>query len=119
MNKSDLEVFDVVKLRDGKVLMVLPNDDSESGGLATYSIPTCGCHCYLSNYDDNLEHICNMNFDIVQIHKSKGYAYTSIRKLFVDSEVDFVWDLERRDPKKMTMADLEKALGYPVEIVKE
>lgn len=121
MTKSDLEIFDVVKLRDGRLFMVLPNNLSPDG-LGIFSLEAGGCHEYMTDYTDDLTCSDGTNSDdIIAVYKSKGREYSVIRDLFVDKSFERArkWTWERREPKEMTMEELEKVLGYPVKIVKE
>lgn len=73
----------------------------------------------LANYNDELLYNSgsgNADFDIMKI-----VTGTSILNL-VDTDLDSIttttiW--KRSEPKEMTIAEIEQALGYPVKIVKE
>ena len=123
MKKEDLEVFDVVKLRDGKVLMVLPNKNSNEG-LGIFSLDTAGCFAYLESYNEDLEYIYDSRVrniitrrDIVAVYKSKGMEYSTIKRMFHENMKDFNWHWERQETKEMTIAEIEKELGYKVKII--
>lgn len=52
------------------------------------------------------------DFDIMKIYKSKAYA---LEDLFNDNYLECIW--ERKEPKKMTLAQISEALGYEVEVI--
>ena len=123
MKKEDLEVFDIVKLRDGKVLMVLPNDCSKDG-FGLFSLDTAGCFAYFDSYNEDLEYICDSRVrniitrrDIVAVYKSKGRGYTAIKQMFCENRKEFRWSWERKETKEMTLDEIEKELGYKVKII--
>ena len=53
------------------------------------------------------------DFDIMQIFESKAKTLNGI---FEPISLTSVW--ERREPKEMTLEEVEKELGYPIKIVK-
>lgn len=52
------------------------------------------------------------DFDIMKIFESKAYA---LENLFKDNYLECIW--ERKEPKKMTLAQISEALGYEVEVI--
>ena len=96
----------VVEIRTGEKYLYL-NDVflSENGGL---------CALGLEEYTDDLlydEGICK--YDIQKIYRTSG---RKMGNLFTDEYLTLVW--EREESKEMTLEEIEKALGYPVKIVK-
>lgn len=75
-----------------------------------------------SNFDGWIKAIYNENlcenyyhdetFDIMKIYKSKS---PKLENLFDNIYLECIW--ERKEPKKMTLAQINKALGYEVEVV--
>ena len=69
-------------------------------------------------YDNNFIDIAedakafNGDYDIMKIYESKAYV---LEDLFDNNYLDCIW--ERKEPKKMTLAQISKALGYEVEII--
>ena len=51
-------------------------------------------------------------FDIMKVYESSAYT---IEDLFDDDYLTCIW--ERKDPKKMTVAEISNALGAEVEVV--
>ncbi len=52
------------------------------------------------------------DFDIMKIYESKANV---LRDLFNDKYFTCIW--ERKEPKKMTLAQISEALGYEVEVI--
>lgn len=123
MKKSDLKVGDVVKTREGRYFVILPNPFSLDG-LGTFS--AAGCQCYLSQYTDDLLEKTRETHDIVAVYKSsvphnrisfnliKGIMTCNIDKIVKE----IIWDWERPEPvKEMTMEELEEHFGCKVKII--
>ena len=54
----------------------------------------------------------NKDFDVMKIYISKAFILNS---LFNDNYLECIW--ERKEPKKMTLAQISEALGYEVEVI--
>ena len=54
----------------------------------------------------------NGDYDIMKIYETKAYV---LEDLFDNNYLDCIW--ERKEPKKMTLAQISKALGYEVEVI--
>ena len=54
----------------------------------------------------------NGDYDIMKIYESKAYV---LEDLFDDNYLECIW--ERKEPKKMTLAQISEALGYEVEVI--
>ena len=54
----------------------------------------------------------NKDFDVMKIYTSKAFILNS---LFNDKYLECIW--ERKEPKKMTLAQISEALGYEVEVI--
>ena len=132
--KADLRVGDIVKTRQGNILVILPNENS-SDGLGTFSRITHGCQQYLSSYEEDLTYK-NAEYDIVAVlrasepgyHQYNTYRLLGVVLTYNDHEMiadqfQYVkWDWERTEEepiKELTMEELEKVLGYKVKIVAE
>ena len=69
-------------------------------------------------YDNNFIDIAedakafNGDYDIMKIYESKAYV---LEDLFDDNYLECIW--ERKEPKKMTLAQISEALGYEVEVI--
>ena len=70
---------------------------------------------YMSlDYDEELNEnrYFNKDFDVMKIYTSKAFI---LNNLFNDNYLECIW--ERKELKKMTLAQISKALGYEVEII--
>ena len=106
--KADLKVGYVVKLRSGELRMNMP----------VYS----GFFCLvnqqgtsLASYDDNLKNTVDDGWDVMEVYGYSISAY-SARKISTDDR-KLLW--KREEAKKMTVSEIEKELGYKVEVVAE
>lgn len=77
----------------------------------------------INSYNNNLEYdgeSCSMSkkdFNIKEVYSSPRHHYMySTKEIFKTSNRDLLW--KREEVKKMTVAEISKALGYEVEIVK-
>lgn len=110
--KSSLTAGMVVKLRDGTHRLVLP---SEKGMLLAVTSGAVGCTA-VAKYNADLTYPERADLDIVKIwgrvlseaHVAYAFTAESIHRRCI-------W--ERDEVKRMTREEIEKALGYPVEIV--
>ena len=68
----------------------------------------------LDYYDEELNEnlYFDKDFDVMKIYTSKAFILNS---LFNDDYLECIW--ERKEPKKMTLAQISKALGYEVEVI--
>lgn len=66
------------------------------------------------DYDEELNEnkYFDKNFDVMKVYTSKALMLDS---LFNDNYLECIW--ERKEPKKMTLAQISKALGYEVEVI--
>ena len=66
------------------------------------------------DYDEELNEnkYFNKDFDVMKIYTSKAFILNS---LFNDNYLECIW--ERKEPKKMTLAQISEALGYEVEVI--
>lgn len=128
MKITDLKVGDIVKTRDGNGHIVLSNNTSPNG-LSLFSRSSMGCYAYLSSYDENMNHKLHKAHDIIAVYKASepnknyGYSLTSDIMSVEDygnfNDYNIKWDWVRNEKKKMTVSEIEKILGYGVEIVSE
>lgn len=113
--KSDLKNGHVIETR-GKNIFIVMIDEFDLGGDYLFNQHSSS-HTLLDNYDEDLQ-MLDRDFYCLDICKVYQPLYMhSIRN--IQSTVEgkgfkLVW--ERLMPKKMTLAEIEKELGYPVEI---
>lgn len=122
--KSQLQPMDIVKLRNGYIAFIAYNQYS-SDGLAIYSPKHEGCLFYLDSYNGNLKNTTNRDADIIKLYRGTD-QYSIIDNLFhgkdyeyIKSDVPFSWSIEINSTKKMTIEEIEKELGYSIEIIQE
>jgi hypothetical protein len=122
--KTQLQPMDIVKLRNGEICFIAYNTYS-SDGLAIYSPKHDGCLFYLDDYTGDLKNTTNRDVDIINLYRGTA-QYSIIDDLFhdtdyeyIESYVPFSWSVEINSIKKMTIEEIEKELGYSIEIIQE
>lgn len=105
--KSDLKDGMVVEFQNGHKAMVVGD-------------VFMGTHCYskMNNWSDTLENSHTPFRAITKVYTSKGLSLSSY---FNDDKLTLIWERpkEEESAKKMTVTEIEKELGYKVEIVSE
>lgn len=72
----------------------------------------------LRYYDDNLINTEDKSLDIIAIYKPlKGLEKMALNGFLNKSKIGMTLIWERKEPKKMTLAQISEALGYEVEII--
>lgn len=123
MTKSDLRTGMIVTTRKGKEYVFVKGfivDDEytmkscEDGILVNGQTPSW---TKMTHYDDELKAgIGYESLDIMKVEISNHpYAFTNIP--YNKKHRKLVW--ERKEPKKMTVAEIEAILGYKIEVVSE
>lgn len=104
--KKDLKSGMVVELRNGSKRLIIECVE----GLICAEISNAD---FASQYNKDLTHSVHKHLDI-----QKVFDYPTISlNYMIDRNKKPIW--ERKVPKRMTITEIEKELGYPVEIVKE
>lgn len=106
----DLESRMVVETRASNRYFVVKEDNcfyfmNTNGETHIKLITTCG-----TLYDDNMRH-CDTRRDIMKVYEKVD----CLNQAKITTRV--LW--ERKEPKKMTLKEIEKELGYAVEVVLE
>ena len=110
MKKSDLKTGMVVELRNGTKSMVLL--DTPCGDVFVNDGDWCNadsCNSGLKCFPSRCREL-----DVIRVYSAES-AYQM--KFGRWGEMKMIW--ERKEPKKMTLAEIEAALGYPVEVIEE
>ena len=96
----------IIECRNGHRYLLRKVDDNLIGSNNTGYIGI--------DYDKDLNEnkYCQEDFDIMKIYESKAYV---LEDLFDDNYLECIW--ERKEPKKMTLAQISEALGYEVEVI--
>jgi hypothetical protein len=118
----DTSYDDICILRNGKKVVVLRNDNSKS---ALVDIRT-GVEYLEENYDASTwKHDEDENLDVMEVYHTTGSYTTRDVIKFITGNITFEkfkgmcdCTYKRAEVKKMTVAEINKALGYEVEIVK-
>lgn len=109
--KNDLKLGYLVQLRNGKMKMVMPKECN-----IILTDLDGDWHSLLSYREDLLYEECldrKMEYDIMKIFGHSIYA-THVFDL-TGGYRPLLW--ERKEKKKMTVSEIEKELGYEVEII--
>lgn len=107
--KAELKPGYLVERKDGKLKMVMPT----STGLVLTEKD--GVWFSLDSYEDNLNLKTNEDWSINKVYGLTHFAQKTLKFETVDR--DLLW--ERKEKKKMTVAEIEQELGYEVEIISE
>lgn len=120
------EINDVVQLRSGKLCIILPNYRSKDNKSLCYiydAEPDRGsgisCFTYCCDYTDNLYKENGPN-DIVKLWRSTTKVALSLIGYFFNKNkipefIKPIWI--EQSAKKMTLKEIEKELGYQIEII--
>lgn len=104
--KDDLKVGYVVKLRNGDVRMYMPCSFCSFSLVSTNGTIT-------SCYDIDLTNTEGSCWDVMEVY---GYAQNGSSALMISIQNrERLWT--REETKKMTVEEIEKELGYKIEIV--
>ena len=120
MKLSDLKPLDIVKIRDGRILIVLENSLAKTG-LGLFDDVT-GCVVYFDNYTEECLYDADSSRDIVKVYKDYTYSKWISLAAFFKHEINdmaWAWTWVRKEPLEVTMAEIEKKFGCKVKIVKE
>ena len=118
--KADLKVGYVVRYRNGNLRMVMPY----AGGLVFTAID--GQWLNISTeINDDLTAVpwpvgpqANNSLDVMEVYGLNRYGNSTLHISTENREL--LWKREEKKPvKKMTVSEIEKALGYKVEVVAE
>ena len=116
----ELAATDIVKLRNGKIGIVLGNKNSNNH-LAIYTNNTMcvSCEDYLSNYESN-RHNNDHNLDIIIVWKSNcERQYSLINEFYIKNNAPTYMYPVLEEPTTMTIKEIEKIIGHPFTIIEE
>ena len=96
----------IIECRNGHRYLLRKVDDNLIGSNNTGYIDI--------DYDKDLNEnkYCQEDFDIMKIYESNACV---LGNLFNNDYLECIW--ERKEPKKMTLAQISEALGYEVEVI--
>lgn len=109
-NKMELKEGMIVECRNGNKYLLR----NVRGELLLSANEGWNKYTYDNNFVDIGEDAkaFNGDYDIMKIYESKAYV---LEDLFNNNYLTCIW--ERKDPKKMTLAQISEALGYEVEVI--
>lgn len=116
----ELAATDIVKLRNGKIGIVLGNKNSNNH-LAIYTNnTTCvSCKAYLSNYKSN-RHNDDHSLDIIKVWKSNYKTqYALINTFYTKNSTPKYMNPDWEEPTIMTIKEIEKIIGHPFTVIEE
>lgn len=116
----ELAATDIVKLRNGKIGIVLGNKNSNNH-LAIYTNnTTCvSCKAYLSNYKSN-RHNDDYSLDIIKVWKSNYKTqYALINTFYTKNSTPKYMNPDWEEPTTMTVKEIEKIIGHPFTVIEE
>ena len=102
MTKAELKDGMICELRNGSLYIWL------NGMPRSFSGHLTGIGMDLKNEDGYKE------FDIINVYKTDG---KTLNKMLDRENLTLIW--ERKEPKEMTMEEIESTLGYPIKIVSD
>ena len=111
MKKSDLKTGMVVETRNGEKYLVMLEPDCGGRELINFSRG----YMSLSSYNDEL--MLEKSYEELDIMKvySVGISISWLLSDKKSMKFKLIW--ERNEPKEMTIAEIEKELGYKIKIV--
>ena len=116
----ELAATDIVKLRNGKIGIVLGNERSDNH-LAIYTNTTICVSCkeYLSNYELNI-HNDDHGLDIIKVWKSNfERQYALIDEFYTKNSTPTYMTPDWEESTTMTVKEIEKIIGHPFTIIEE
>lgn len=111
--KSDLKTGHVVEYRNGQRRLVVGNALIDNKGNEANELTDATYKNDLTDIDDD------KLFDIIKVYEiNPNFTGDLCDVLYNDSNLILIWEREE-PPKKMTVAEIEAALGHRVEVVSE
>lgn len=127
MKKSDLRNGDIIQTRDGTKCIVLLNI-KEFESVKDFLIDLkSGDYLELEDYTSGLHYKGSVKYDIMKVC-SNVYVGDNFRHHIINDfdykydydHAEWTWEREtEEEKKKMTILEIERELGYEIEIVKE
>ena len=110
MKKSDLKKGMRVRLKNGRILIVIR--DYETARYEHQDILFADDYGFMpgDDYGEDLLYRDD-DYSVSEVYANPGDSHF----LDVKRKGEFLW--ERPEPKEMTLADIEAELGYPVKII--
>lgn len=104
MKKSDLKTGMVVECKNGRKYMYIETESIRG-------VFICSTGYINADFNDDFKNAYSRCYDIMKIYQADN-EYQLVQQNWDDMQL--AW--ERQEPRKMTLAEIEKKLGYSVEI---
>lgn len=118
----ELAATDIVKLRNGKIGIVLGNERSDNH-LAIYTNSSArgvSCNNYLSSYELNRYNNDDRSLDIIKVWKSNYKTqYALINTFYTKNSTPKYINPDWEEPTTMTIKEIEKIIGHPFTVIEE
>lgn len=108
MRKSDLRIGYLLECRNGELKMLMPTTGQD------ILIAKHGGYYQISALKEDLTTDFSEKYDIVKVYGFSSYSSSVLD--FDKRGRELLWE---RDKKEMTIAQIEKELGYSIKIIKE
>lgn len=114
-------MFKIEDIKEG-YLLKLSGFRGEDYALVTSLDNGCLCyignlyHAYVDSFTLNLVRRITGDVQIEAVYGRRDHSW-QLTGMMLPLGRELLW--ERKEPKEMTVAEIEKALGYPVKIVKD
>lgn len=112
--KSELQVMDIVKLRNGNIRLILPNDYSKEK-MATFT-PEDGCESYMESYTEDLlyrpdfPYINVKEYDIIAVYRTNN-TWAAIHDFFMEKlDIKWTWERNEQKVKELTVEEAAELL---------
>lgn len=115
--KDDIKPGYLVQLRNGEISIVTVVQGDETPELVLVSY--IDKWLYLNDFNNDLTIDDKPDLDVVKIYGYSKYAYNSLK--FITDYRPLLWERKAKEsePKRLTASEIEKELGYKIEIVSE
>lgn len=116
MKKSDLKTGMRVRTRGGTLYLVLKDCETSYYGHQELFF-ACFTDGFMTGdgYNEHLKHSQEIWHDIMQVYTTTTGRCDACT--LDEDDLCLIW--KRKEPKRMTVSEIEKALGYRIEIMRE
>ena len=108
--------FTKADLKDGMVVETIETHNNRYLVMGDHFIQPM-CNLGIGYYSDDLTRGDHSPYTIAKVYKSTA---PTIERLFDDKYLELIWERPKEEPvKEMTVAEIEKELGYKIKVVAE
>lgn len=112
--ENKMAKFTLDMIKDGMVVEI--RNGSRWLKVSDTLISTNGNYEPLKKYNNDLTHISNDEFDITKVFKIQSTYMCLPTNLSSINNNAIIW--QKKEPKEMTIAQIEEALGYTIKVIK-